>query len=188
MVDVGDRWMSNRLDFEVLKCLAQHPNIPAVLVLNKVFCPSSALVLIKALAYCTAFGRAKMKGYFNTYRTFFKVDLVKVKDRLLDVTAELTCGIVNGRKLRVRPVIKPPWAEKRPESDSQLLLDEDNAGAEDRTEPNTDLSKEQLKALGSQKGWPHFKDIFMLSSVDREDVETLKVHYKTLGIHVIKSL
>uniref|UniRef100_A0A8C7Z6N8 GTPase Era, mitochondrial n=1 Tax=Oryzias sinensis TaxID=183150 RepID=A0A8C7Z6N8_9TELE len=38
MVDAGDRWMCSRLDFEVLKCLAQHPQIPAILVLNKVFC------------------------------------------------------------------------------------------------------------------------------------------------------
>lgn len=36
MVDVSDRWMCSRLDFEVLKCLAQHPDIPAILVLNKV--------------------------------------------------------------------------------------------------------------------------------------------------------
>ncbi|KAM9348410.1 GTPase Era, mitochondrial [Symphorus nematophorus] len=140
MVDVADRWMCSRLDFEVLKCLAQHPDIPAILVLNK-------------------------------------VDLMKAKDRLLDITAELTCGMVNGRKMRVRPVIKPPWAEKRPERDSELLLDEDSTGPEGSAEPNSVLSKEQLKALRSQQGWPHFKDVFMLSSVDREDVETLKSYF-----------
>ncbi|XP_069003040.1 GTPase Era, mitochondrial [Embiotoca jacksoni] len=140
MVDVADRWMCSRLDFEVLKCLAQHPNIPAVLVLNK-------------------------------------VDLVKAKDRLLDVTAQLTCGIVNGRRMRVRPVIKPPWAEKRPERDPELLLGEEDAAAEDSAEPNSVLSKEQLKVLRGQQGWPHFKDIFMLSSVDSTDVETLKNYF-----------
>lgn len=36
-MDVADRWMCSRLDFEVLKCLAQHPETPAILVLNKVF-------------------------------------------------------------------------------------------------------------------------------------------------------
>ncbi|XP_044078833.1 GTPase Era, mitochondrial isoform X1 [Siniperca chuatsi] len=140
MVDVADRWMCNRLDFEVLKCLAQHPDIPAILILNK-------------------------------------VDLVEAKDRLLDITAELTCGMVNGRRMRVRPVIKPPWAEKRPERDSELSPDEDSAGPEGSAEPNTLLSKEQLKALRSQQGWPHFKDVFMLSSVDREDVDTLKSYF-----------
>ncbi|KAE8287977.1 GTPase Era, mitochondrial ERA-like protein 1 Precursor [Larimichthys crocea] len=140
MVDVADRWMCKRLDFEVLKCLAQHPDIPAVLVLNK-------------------------------------VDLFGVKDKLLDITAELTCGVVNGRKMRIRPVIKPPWAEKRPERHSEVPLDEDNAWPEGSADPNSPLSKEELKALRSQQGWPHFKDVFMLSSVDPEDVETLKNYF-----------
>uniref|UniRef100_A0AAQ5YDX7 GTPase Era, mitochondrial n=1 Tax=Amphiprion ocellaris TaxID=80972 RepID=A0AAQ5YDX7_AMPOC len=140
MVDVADRWMCSRLDFEVLKCLAEHPHIPAILVLNK-------------------------------------VDLVKAKDRMLDITAQLTCGVVNGHRMRVRPVIKPPWAEKRPEKDSELSLDEDNTIHEDSNKPNSTLSKEQLNVLRSQQGWPHFKDVFMLSSVDREDVETLKSYF-----------
>ncbi|KAM7374742.1 hypothetical protein PAMP_007383 [Pampus punctatissimus] len=135
MVDVADRWVCHQLDFEVLKCLAQHPHIPAILVLNK-------------------------------------VDLVKAKDRLLDITAELTCGMVNGRKLRIRPVIKPPWAERRSERDSELSLEEDESA-----ESNSLLNKEQLKTLKSQQGWAHFKDVFMLSSVDREDVETLKSYF-----------
>lgn len=82
--------------------------------------------------------------------------------------------------MRIRPVIKPPWAEKRPERDSELSLDEDSAAPEGSAEPNCGLSKEQLKALKSQQGWPHFKDVFMLSSVDREDVDTLKVHIRLL--------
>lgn len=87
----------------------------------------------------------------------------------------LTCGVVNGRRMRVRPVIKPPWAEKRPDGHSELSPDEDDAWPEGSAEPNSALSKEQLKALRSQKGWPHFKDVFMLSSVDKEDVDILKV-------------
>lgn len=98
---------------------------------------------------------------------------MKAKDRLLNITAQLTCGIVNGRKMRIRPVIKPPWAEKRLERAPE---DEESAAAEDSAEPTSALSKEQLMALRNQQGWPGFKDVFMLSSVDREDVETLKVN------------
>ena len=36
MVDVADKWACERLDLEVLKVLAKHPEVPAVLVLNKV--------------------------------------------------------------------------------------------------------------------------------------------------------
>uniref|UniRef100_A0A3P9GZ99 GTPase Era, mitochondrial n=1 Tax=Oryzias latipes TaxID=8090 RepID=A0A3P9GZ99_ORYLA len=133
MVDAGDRWMCSRLDLEVLKCLAQHPQIPAILVLNK-------------------------------------VDLVKAKDRLLDITAHLTCGVVNGRRLRIRPVIKPPWAEKKPERDLE-------SSPEDNEEQSSSLSKEKLRELRTQQGWPRFKDVFMLSSVDGEDVETLKKYF-----------
>ncbi|KAM9384159.1 GTPase Era, mitochondrial [Pholidichthys leucotaenia] len=141
MVDVADRWMCSRLDFEVLKCLATHPDIPAVLVLNK-------------------------------------VDRVKAKDRLLNITAHLTCGVVNGRRIKIRPVIKPPWAEKSSERGSELPLDEDDSTAKDSTNSNSVLSKEQLKTRSSQQGWAHFKDVFMLSSVDREDVESLKSYLK----------
>lgn len=140
MVDVADRWMCNKLDFEVLKCLTLHPDIPAILVLNK-------------------------------------VDLVKAKDRLLGITAELTCGVVNGHKMRVRPVRKSPWAEKMPQNDLESSPEEENSWPEDTTDSNSVLSKEQLQALKGQQGWPHFKDVFMLSSVDKEDVETLKSYF-----------
>lgn len=141
LVDLSDRWMCARLDFEVLKCLAQHPDIPAVLVLNK-------------------------------------VDLVKTKDRLLDITTDLTCGVVNGCKIQVRPVIKPPWAEKKPEKTSGVSSDEDNSEPDFSSQEGSTLSKERLKELRGQRGWPHFKDVFMLSSLDKDDVETLKSYFR----------
>lgn len=108
----------------------------------------------------------------------FKVDKVKAKDRLLDITAILTCGMVNGCQIRVRPVIKAPGDLKL--SDLESVDEENDRETERCSELNLQLSKEQLKAPSSQQGWPHFKDVFMLSSVDREDVETLKVHKLTL--------
>lgn len=84
----------------------------------------------------------------------------------------LTCGMVNGRKIQVRPVVKPPWAEKMPDNHAESA-DEDNPTETERSSDH--LSKEQLRELRSQLGWPHFKDVFMLSSIDGDDVETLKV-------------
>uniref|UniRef100_A0A8B9H3S8 GTPase Era, mitochondrial n=1 Tax=Astyanax mexicanus TaxID=7994 RepID=A0A8B9H3S8_ASTMX len=111
LVDVSDKWTRTRLDFEVLKCLALNPQIPAVLVLNK-------------------------------------VDLLKNKPLLLDITAGLTEGVVNGQRLKVRSVVKG-------------------------------LSREQLRNLKNRKGWPHFKDVFMLCAADEEDVDTLKTYLMT---------
>lgn len=105
-----------------------------------------------------------------------QVDRIDNKDRLLNITAELTCGVVNGQRMRTRPVIKPPWAEKREEAASESPPEGDVAESSSSScESSSALSREQLKALRSQRGWPHFKDVFMLSSVDKEDVDTLKV-------------
>uniref|UniRef100_A0A8C2C4E7 GTPase Era, mitochondrial n=1 Tax=Cyprinus carpio TaxID=7962 RepID=A0A8C2C4E7_CYPCA len=112
LVDVSDKWTRNKLDYEVLKCLALNPDVPAILVLNK-------------------------------------VDLLKNKTLLLDITAQLTEGVVNGKKIRIR-------------------------GAEKPHEKSTAQRHNSLKALKSRRGWHLFKDVFMLSSIDREDVETLK--------------
>ncbi|XP_030216867.1 GTPase Era, mitochondrial [Gadus morhua] len=232
MVDVADKWACEKLDLEVLKVLAKHPEVPAVLVLNK-------------------------------------TDLVKNKVKLLDVTAHLTCGVVNGQKLQVRRVVRPrraaagtpaeaappPPAESAPRdtpqgespsvgSDaspagtpsqeplsqeplsqgplsqeplsqgplSQEPLSQEPLSQEPLTQeplsqeplsqgplsqgPLTQgplsqeplsqgplsqgplsqgpLSQEPLGPLKSRQGWPHFRDVFMVSSVDQEDVDALK--------------
>lgn len=115
------------------------------------------------------------ESYVHRCSSISKVDRINAKDRLLHITSELTCGVVNGRRTRIRPVIKPPWAEKKEDTHSELPLEEDMDGPASSSETNSVLSREQLKALRSQRGWPHFKDVFMLSSVDKEDVDTLKV-------------
>uniref|UniRef100_A0AAR2M0M5 GTPase Era, mitochondrial n=1 Tax=Pygocentrus nattereri TaxID=42514 RepID=A0AAR2M0M5_PYGNA len=86
-----------------------------------------------------------------------KVDLLKNKALLLDITAKLTEGVVNGQRLRVRDA--QTGEEPCPNSDTQ---------------DQTGLSREQLRTLKSRKGWSHFKDVFMLCAADGEDVETLK--------------
>uniref|UniRef100_A0A4W3IRC5 GTPase Era, mitochondrial n=1 Tax=Callorhinchus milii TaxID=7868 RepID=A0A4W3IRC5_CALMI len=65
-----------------------------------------------------------------------KVDLLKSKGLLLDLTIELTEGMVNGKKLKIK-------------------------------------GNQHLK---HKQGWPHFREVFMLSAVDGDEVETLK-HY-----------
>lgn len=106
-----------------------------------------------------------------------QVDLLKPKPLLLDITAELTEGIVNGKRLKVRSLVKPirKEAQKR-EMENMLGLQN---GEEQMPSPDsqleTGLSREQMRTLKSRKGWPHFKDVFMMCATDGEDVQTLKV-------------
>lgn len=106
-----------------------------------------------------------------------QVDLLKSKPLLLDVTAELTEGVVNGKRLKVRSLVKPlqkGTQEKQMEA-TPCLQDGDELMPNLDNQLLRDLSREQLRDLKNRKGWPHFKDVFMMCATDSEDVQTLKV-------------
>ncbi|RXN23535.1 GTPase mitochondrial-like protein [Labeo rohita] len=105
-----------------------------------------------------------------------KVDLLKNKTLLLDITAQLTEGVVSGKKIRIRGAEKPceKLAAKPHSRHTEPHSESMKDGASQEGQEKNRLSQEELKALKSRRGWPLFKDVFMLSSIDREDVETLK--------------
>ncbi|XP_060124389.1 GTPase Era, mitochondrial isoform X2 [Zootoca vivipara] len=162
LVDVSDHYTRNRLHPEVLKCLARFPELPSILVLNK-------------------------------------VDLLKKKYLLLGLVTELTEGVVNGKKLKVKSRVKPDSLTdtKAPE------VTQASAASEPPSPETRDLEADQGPHPGSvldvkasetaddaysvpakgnrkhmkekaKKGWPGFQEIFMLAATDREEVETLK--------------
>ncbi|XP_030078214.1 GTPase Era, mitochondrial isoform X2 [Microcaecilia unicolor] len=120
-----------------------------------------------------------------------KVDLLKKKSILLDLTWELTEGIVKGKKLNVKSVIKtsadagegntsPLWASSSKEETSGTpgsLFSDELADYTDRLQ----TEKQQLRDLREKKGWPLFQDVFMLSAVNGEEVHTLKKYLLTLA-------
>ncbi|XP_062968092.1 GTPase Era, mitochondrial isoform X1 [Cynocephalus volans] len=84
-----------------------------------------------------------------------KVDCLKQKSVLLELTAALTEGVVNGKKLKMRQAF--------------------------RSCPNTPCPSPEAKGPDTQSvesrqriGWPHFQEIFMLSALSQEDVKILK--------------
>ncbi|KAK7173467.1 hypothetical protein R3I93_003323 [Phoxinus phoxinus] len=138
LVDMSDKWTRNKLDYEVLKCLALNSDVPAILVLNK-------------------------------------VDLLKNKTLLLDITSQLTEGVVNGKKIKIRGAVKQCMKlAAEPHNTEKTVSESTQDGVSPEGQDKDRLSQETLKALRSRRGWPHFKDVFMLNSLDREDVETLK--------------
>ncbi|NXV80575.1 ERAL1 GTPase, partial [Atlantisia rogersi] len=171
LVDVSDHWTRNSLSREVLQCLSQFPQIPSVLVLNK-------------------------------------VDLLKKKFILLELVTELTEGIVNGKKLQVRSVFNhnssssakslqeisqasPP--ENRAPG-SRCLQETASAPEGSHLDINCDVrafesgvvteEPQELKCCEpsdtkNRKGWPGFREIFMLAAVHGEEVDTLKQYLLT---------
>ncbi|XP_067864617.1 GTPase Era, mitochondrial isoform X2 [Heptranchias perlo] len=199
LVDISDHWTRNKLHAEVLKCLSKYPQLPAVLALNK-------------------------------------VDLLKSKDLLLELTTKLTEGIVNNKKLKIKsrfrslpqssPINRNMSGKVRTASiecgDSELRdVPIRDSGAWDSTtmlqkEPpirsRGDLKESCTEVPGDcvsegdlvngsvrqpedaeaarhegsasqhqasedlkhRQGWPHFKEVFMLSAVNGDEVETLQ--------------
>lgn len=84
-----------------------------------------------------------------------KVDCLKQKSILLELTAALTEGVVNGRKLNMRQAFRPRQDTHCPRPAAKDL--------------NT-----QSEEYARKIGWPNFQEIFMLSALSQEDVKTLK--------------
>ncbi|KAL0192999.1 hypothetical protein M9458_011295, partial [Cirrhinus mrigala] len=83
------------------------------------------------------------------------VDLLKNKTLLLDITAQLTEGVVNGKKIRIRGAEKPreKLAAKTHSRHTQEPHSESmNDGASQQGQYKNRLSQEELKALKSRKG------------------------------------
>ncbi|XP_006212002.1 GTPase Era, mitochondrial isoform X1 [Vicugna pacos] len=84
-----------------------------------------------------------------------KVDCLKHKSVLLELTAALTEGVVNGKKLKRKQAFRSQPGIHAPSSAAKS--------------PNT-----QSVGNPQRTGWPHFQEIFMLSALSPEDVRTLK--------------
>ncbi|KAM6464692.1 GTPase Era, mitochondrial [Liasis olivaceus] len=150
LVDVSDRYTRDHLHPQVLHCLKQFPQIPSVLVLNK-------------------------------------VDLVKKKGLLLGLVVELTEGAFGGKKLEAKSMYRPDVSRepcRKPPKSAQTSAVTESTPAESvesQAEVVTeDAGLASAKESGApermkyQKGWPFFREIFMLTALEEEEVETLK--------------
>ncbi|XP_039221445.1 GTPase Era, mitochondrial isoform X2 [Crotalus tigris] len=123
LVDVSDRHTRHQLHPQVLRCLKQFPQVPSLLVLNK-------------------------------------VDLVKQKGVLLELVVELTEGAFGGKKLGTRSLYRPPKRAQSPPAEALEKVPGMESGTPESPK--------------GQKGWPGFREIFMLAALQEEEVDTLK--------------
>ncbi|XP_028615127.1 GTPase Era, mitochondrial isoform X2 [Grammomys surdaster] len=89
-----------------------------------------------------------------------KVDCLKQKSVLLELTAALTEGVVNGKKLNIKQALR-----SRPST---------HCPAPETKDSNTHPVRNPQRI-----GWPYFQEIFMLSAVNKKDVNTLKQYLLT---------
>uniref|UniRef100_A0A8C3W122 GTPase Era, mitochondrial n=1 Tax=Catagonus wagneri TaxID=51154 RepID=A0A8C3W122_9CETA len=84
-----------------------------------------------------------------------KVDCLKQKAVLLELTTALTEGVVNGKKLTVRQALR---------------------SHQDTRHPGPAAKGPDTESVGDPQriGWPHFQEVFMLSALSQEDVKILK--------------
>ncbi|XP_063002603.1 GTPase Era, mitochondrial [Elgaria multicarinata webbii] len=144
LVDVSDRYTRNSLHPQVLKCLASFPQVPSILVLNKVDLLKKKSLLLELVTQLT-------EGVVDGKR-------LNVRSRFNPVSTAANAG---------DPQV-PPGLQAGSDRDLETGVGIKEAGSD----PAEESAKGQRK--GAKKGWPHFGEIFMLAAVNGEEVDILK--------------
>ncbi|NXA25135.1 ERAL1 GTPase, partial [Ibidorhyncha struthersii] len=165
LVDVSDHWTRNCLSKEVLKCLSQFPDIPSVLVLNKVDLLKKKFILLELVTELT-------EGIVN--------------GRKLEVRSEFKHNSTSSAK---SPLQVPRASPENRDHGSHCLQETDQAqegcsldNSSDARASESSLVTEEAQVpkhygprdLKNMKGWPCFQEIFMLAALRGEEVDTLK--------------
>uniref|UniRef100_A0A8B9M2M8 GTPase Era, mitochondrial n=1 Tax=Accipiter nisus TaxID=211598 RepID=A0A8B9M2M8_9AVES len=166
MVDVSDHWTRNSLSKEVLKCLSQFPQIPSVLVLNKVDLLKNKFILLELVTELT---EAIVNGKKLEGRSEFKHNSISSAKSPLQITRA------------------SPHENRDPESPCLQETDQAQEGSSldntsDMRASESSLVTEEAEGpkcsgprdLKNMKGWPYFQEIFMLAARHGEEVDTLK--------------
>ncbi|XP_009945393.1 PREDICTED: GTPase Era, mitochondrial, partial [Leptosomus discolor] len=162
LVDVSDHWTRNSLSKEVLQCLSQFPQIPSVLVLNKVDLLKNKFILLELVTELT-------KGM--------------VDGKKLEMSSAFKHSSSSSAKC---PRASPP-VNRPPESHCLQETHQAREGSSSDSSSDTRASESGLVAEAAQglkrhgprdlenmKGWPCFQEIFMLAALHGEEVDTLK--------------
>ncbi|KAM9526160.1 GTPase Era, mitochondrial [Guaruba guarouba] len=162
LVDVSDHWTRNSLSKEVLKCLSEFPQVPSVLVLNKVDLLKKKFILLELVNELT-------EGIVN--------------GKKLDMRAAFEQNSSSSAKSPLQITQASPSENRAPESSPNQARGgsglENHSGvkaSESSVVPGEPQgpTRNGPKDLKARKGWPCFQEIFMLAAVLGEEVDTLK--------------
>lgn len=166
LVDVSDHWTRNSLSKEVLKCLSQFPQIPSVLVLNKVDLLKKKFLLLELVTELT---EGIVNGKKLEARSAFKHNSSSSVKSPLEITQASPPE---------RRAHEPRCLRETDQAQEGSSLD--NSG--DMRTSESGLVTEEAQGpkhygprdLKNRKGWPCFQEIFMLAALHGEEVDTLK--------------
>ncbi|XP_067422023.1 GTPase Era, mitochondrial [Emydura macquarii macquarii] len=168
LVDVSDRWTQNHLSPQVLRCLSQFPQVPSILVMNKVDLLKRKALLLDLVTELT-------EGVVNGKKLAVKSEskmhsdstrnnpLQSVRTALSENTAkEPGC---------LQDASEGQWGSGSDTNCNMRASDSDHMlGSTEKVHIANHLVSSDL----NKKGWPHFQEIFMLAAINGEAVETLK--------------
>ncbi|NXN48510.1 ERAL1 GTPase, partial [Rynchops niger] len=166
LVDVSDHWTRNCLSKEVLQCLSEFPEIPSVLVLNKVDLLKKKFILLELVTELT-------EGIVN--------------GRKLEVRSAFESNSGSSAKppLQITRASPPENRAREPHclqetGQAQEGCRSDNSGGTRASESGLVTEGAQgpkhygPRDLKNMKGWPCFQEIFMLAALHGEEVDMLK--------------
>ncbi|NXH09724.1 ERAL1 GTPase, partial [Bucco capensis] len=166
LVDVSDHWTRNSLSKEVLKCLSQFPQIPSVLVLNKVDLLKNKFILLELVTELT-------EGIVNGK----KLEVRSVLEHNSSSSAKTPLQITRAsppehRTSQSHCLQEAAQAQEGSSLDnsSDTRASESRLGTEEAQEPKCCGPRD----LKGRNGWPCFQEIFMLAALRGEEVDTLK--------------
>uniref|UniRef100_A0A6G1R5K7 GTPase Era, mitochondrial n=1 Tax=Hypotaenidia okinawae TaxID=2861861 RepID=A0A6G1R5K7_9GRUI len=171
LVDVSDHWTRNSLSREVLQCLSQFPQIPSVLVLNKVDLLKKKFILLELVTELT---EGIVNGKNLQVKSLFNRDSSSSAKSLQEISR------ASPPENRAPGSRCPQETAPAPEG-SQLDINSDVRAFEPGvvTEELQELKCCGPRDIKNRKGWPGFQEIFMLAALHGEEVDTLKQYLLT---------
>ncbi|XP_068010654.1 GTPase Era, mitochondrial [Melanerpes formicivorus] len=158
LVDVSDHWTRNSLSREVLKCLSRFPQIPSVLVLNKVDLLKNKFLLLQLVTELT---EGVVNGKKLEVRSAFKQDSSSSAESPHQITGAPESHCLHEADQAQEGSSLDNSSDKRA-SESKLVTE---------AQGPKHYGPRDLKGM---KGWPCFQEIFMLAALHGEEVDTLK--------------
>ncbi|XP_064379339.1 GTPase Era, mitochondrial isoform X2 [Dromaius novaehollandiae] len=163
LVDVSDHWTRNCLSQEVLKCLFQFPQIPSVLVLNKVDLVKKKFILLELITELT-------EGVVNGKKLKVESDFKHNSDS----SAKTPPQIAQASPPENRAHESHCLQETDKVQEGCSLHSSSDTGSSFVTEEVQGPKPGGCRDLKNMKGWPCFQEIFMLAALSGEEVDTLK--------------